>query len=131
MTFPGQDVVPVTTKSNFKIKSTRISRSGSYLKPVLVQVANALIKSKKHPEITERYHCIKSRRGHKKAIIAICHMLLTTIWHILTALKPYTAEDYLVPCPVKKEKILTTLQALNLLKLRGYVIKEDLPVAAS
>ena len=85
---------PRNDQSNSKIKSTRISRAGSYLKPVLVQVANALIKSKKHPEITERYHRIKSRRGHKKAIIAICRMLLTAIWHILTDLKPYTAEGY-------------------------------------
>ena len=122
---------PRNDQSNFKIKSTRISRSGSYLKPVLVQVANALIKSKKHPEITERYRRIKSHRGHKKAIIAICRMLLTAIWHILTDLKPYTAEGYLAPRPVKKEKILTTSQALNLLKLRGYVIKDDLPATAS
>ena len=122
---------PRNDQSNFKIKSTRISRAGSYLKPVLVQVANALIKSKKHPEITERYRRIKSHRGHKKAIIAICRMLLTAIWHILTDLKPYTAEGYLAPRPVKTEKILTTSQALNLLKLRGYVIKDDLPDTAS
>ena len=122
---------PRNDQSNFKIKSTRISRAGSYLKPVLVQVANALIKSKKHPEITERYRRIKSHCGHKKAIIAICRMLLTAIWHILTDLKPYTAEGYLAPRPVKTEKILTTSQALNLLKLRGYVIKDDLPVTAS
>ena len=122
---------PRNDQSNFKIKSTRISRAGSYLKPVLVQVANALIKSKKHLEITERYRRIKSHRGHKKAIIAICRMLLTAIWHILTDLKPYTAEGYLAPRPVKTEKILTTSQALNLLKLRGYVIKDDLPVTAS
>ena len=122
---------PRNDQSNFKIKSTRISRAGSYLKPVLVQVANALIKSKKHLEITERYRRIKSHRGHKKAIIAICRMLLTAIWHILTELKPYTAEGYLAPRPVKTEKILTTSQALNLLKLRGYVIKDDLPDTAS
>ena len=122
---------PRNDQSNFTIKSTRISRAGSYLKPVLVQVANALIKSKKHPEITERYRRIKSHRGHKKAIIAICRMLLIAIWHILTDLKPYTAEGYLAPRPVKTEKILTTSQALNLLKLRGYVIKDDLPVTAS
>ena len=116
---------PRNDQSNFKIKSTRISRAGSYLKPVLVQVANALIKSKKHPEITERYRRIKSHRGHKKAIIAICRMLLTAIWHILTDLKPYSTEGYLTPRPVKKDKILTTSQALSLLKLRGYVIKDD------
>ncbi len=70
---------PRNDQSNKKIKSTRISRAGSYFKPVLVQVANGLLRSKKHPEITDRYKRIKAHRGHKKAIIAICRMLLTAI----------------------------------------------------
>ena len=90
-----------------------------------MQVANALIKSKKHPEITTRYRRIKARRGHKKAIIAICRMLLTAIWHILTDLKPYTPEGFLESRPVNESKILTTSQALHLLKQRGYTIKDD------
>ena len=121
---------PRNDKSDRKIKSTRISHSGSYFKPVLVQVANALIKSKKHPEFITRYKRIKARRGHKKAIIAICRMILTAIWHILSDIKPYTPEGFLESRPVKEEKILTTSQALNLLKLRGYVIKDD-PLPAS
>ena len=121
---------PRNDKSDRKIKSTRISRAGSYFKPVLVQVANALIKSKKHPEFTTRYKRIKARRGHKKAIIAICRMILTAIWHILTDLKPYTPEGFLESRPVSKEKILTTSQALNLLRQRGYLIKDD-PLPAS
>ena len=116
---------PRNDQSNRKIKSTRISRAGSYFKPVLVQVANALIKSKKHPEFTTRYRRIKARRGHKKAIIAICRMILTAIWNILTDLKPYTPEDFLESRPVSESKILTTSQALNLLKQRGYVITDD------
>ena len=90
-----------------------------------MQVANALIKSKKHPEFTTRYRRIKARRGHKKAIIAICRMILTAIWHILTDLKPYTPEGFLESHPVNASKVLTTSQALNLLKQRGYVIKDD------
>ena len=116
---------PLNDQSNKKIKSTRISRAGSYFKPVLVQVANALIKSKKHPEFTTRYKRIKTRRGHKKAIIAICRMILTAIWHILTDLTPYTPEGFLESHPVNKEKVLTISQALNLLKQRGYLIKND------
>jgi hypothetical protein len=116
---------PRNDQSNFKIKSTRISRAGSYFKPILVQVAKALIKSKIHPEFTDRYRRIKARRGHKKAIIAICRMLLTAIWHILTDLKPYTSEGFFESRPVNESKILTTSQALNLLKQRGYVIKDD------
>ena len=112
-------------KSDRKIKSTRISCAGSYFKPVLVQIANALIKSKKHFEFTTRYKRIKTRRGHKKAIIARCRMILTAIWHILTDLKPYTSDGFLESRPVKKEKVLTTSQALNLLRQRGYLIKDE------
>ena len=93
-------------------------------------MSNALIKSKAHPEISSRYRRIKARRGHKKAIIAICRMLLTAIWHILTDLRPYTPEGYLEPRPAKENKTLSTSQALNLLKQRGYVIKDE-PVAAT
>ena len=90
-----------------------------------MQIANALIKSNKHPEFTTRYKRIKARRGHKKAIIAICRMILTAIWHILTDLKPYTPEGFLESRPVNESKVLTTSQALNLLKQRGYIIKDD------
>ena len=121
---------PRNDQSNRKIKSTRISRAGSYFKPVLVQVANALMKSKKHPEITNRYRRIKARRDHKKAVIAICRMLLTAIWHILTDLKPYTPGGFLESRPVNKANVLTTSQTLNLLKQRGYIIKDDvIPVS--
>ena len=113
---------PRNDQSNQKVKSRRISRAGSYLKPRLVQVANALIKSKKPPEFKERYHRIKSRRGHKKAIIAVCKMLLTAIWNMLSKLEPYNPEGFLEHRPVKQEKTLTVSQALELLRLRGYTI---------
>ena len=74
---------PRNDKSAKHVKSTRIAQAGSFLKPLLVQVANALLKSKNHPEFVERYRRIKSHRGHKKALIALCKMLLTAIWNIL------------------------------------------------
>lgn len=113
---------PRNDQSNQKVKSRRISRAGSYLKPLLVQVANVLIKSKKHPEFKERYHRIKSHRGHKKAIIAVCKMLLTAIWNMLSKLEPYNPEGFLEHRPVNNEKTLTVSQALELLRLRGYTI---------
>lgn len=120
---------PRNDGSGGKVKSTRISRAGAYLKPLLVQVANALIKSNKHPEFKERYRRIRSSRGHKKAIIAICRMILVAVWNILSKLEPYTpcvVTD--TPAPFSKE--LSLSQALNFLKLRGYVIKDDVPVGA-
>jgi transposase len=121
---------PRNDQSAGKVKSTRISRSGCYLKPLLVQISNALIKSKKHPEFKERYQRIKARRGHKKAIIAVCKMLLTAIWNVLSKLEPYTAEGFLEHHPVNESKHLTMSQALELLVKRGFTIIDD-PVVAT
>ena len=41
------------------------------------------IKDKSCPYIKARYESLKRRRGHKKAIIAIARLLLTSIYHIL------------------------------------------------
>ena len=116
---------PRNDQSGGKVKSTRISRAGSYIKPLLVQVSNAVIRSKEHPEFGERYRRIKARRGHKKAIIAVCRMLLTAIWNILSKLTPYSPDGFLSPRPVDKAKVLTKSQGLELLRLRGYVITDD------
>ena len=116
---------PRNDQSNQKVKSRRISSAGCYLKPLLVQVANALIKSKKHPEFKERYRRIKSHRGHKKAIIAVCKMLLTAIWNMLSKLEPYNPDGFLEHRPVNEKRVLTKSQALELLRLRGYTITND------
>ena len=116
---------PRNDQSNQKVKSRRISRAGCYLKPLLVQVANSLIKSKKHPEFKERYRRIKSHRGHKKAIIAVCKMLLTAIWNMLSKLEPYNPDGFLGHRPVNEKRVLTKSQALELLRLRGYTITND------
>ena len=118
---------PRNDQSARHVKSTRIAAAGSYLKPILVQVANALIKSNKHPEFTERYRRIKSHRGHKKAMIALCKMLLTAIWNILSTGEVYNPSGYILqsPRPVDEKKVLTQKQALELLRLRGFLIVED------
>lgn len=69
--------------STSKKKSVHISRAGVYIKPLLVQCANAAIKDKSCPYFYHRYQAIKKRRGHKKAIIAIARMLLTCTYNML------------------------------------------------
>lgn len=66
-----------------KKKSVRITKAGIYIKPLLVQRALCAIKDKNCPYIKARYESLKRRRGHKKAVIAIARLLLTSIYHIL------------------------------------------------
>ena len=117
---------PRNDKSAKNIKGTKISQAGSYLKPILVQIANALLKSNDHPEFRERYRRIKARRGHKKAIVAVCRMLLTAIWNILSKLEPYSAKGYLADKIQEHSVVITKAQGLELLRKRGYIFKDEL-----
>lgn len=87
-------LTPTSNESAGKKKSVRVSKAGCYIKPLLVQCANAVVTSKKHPEMRNRYLRLKKRRGHKKAIIAIARMLLTALYHMLKNGENYNAELY-------------------------------------
>ena len=82
-------LVPANNESAGKKFSTRISKGGHYLKPFLVQIANAVVKSEKNPELRNKYLKLKKRRGHRKAIIAICRRLLVAIYHVLLKQESY------------------------------------------
>lgn len=75
---------PANNESAGKKKSTRIGNGGHYLKPVLVQCALAAIRSEKNSYYAIKYNRIRSRRGHKKAIIAIARMMITAIYHMIS-----------------------------------------------
>jgi transposase len=115
---------PRNGQSGGKSKSAHISRVRAYLKPLLVQVANALIKSDKHPEFRNRYRRIKARRGHKKAIIAVCRMILTAVWNVLSKLEPYDPSGFVTPKLLPRSKVLSIDEGLRLLKAQGFVIRE-------
>lgn len=53
-----------------------------------------MVKSKKHPEIHNRYLYLRKRRGHKKAIIATTSMLLTALYNMSMKKELYNAELY-------------------------------------
>jgi transposase len=121
-------VTPQNNESAGKKKTTRISRAGAYLKPLLVQIALAVSKSAKHPEIKDKYQALKKRRGHKKAVIAIARRLLTAIWHILSKKEPYNADLYRSVDKPPANRLLTPEQAFSLLRSKGFQILE--PVTA-
>lgn len=120
-------LTPTNNESARKKKSVRISRAGVYIKPLLVQCANAVSKSDKHPEIRNRYLRIKKRRGHKRAIIAIARMLLTAIYHILKKKEPYNAELYKKSDLIPVNRNITIEQTIQFAKSQGFRITTPLP----
>ena len=115
-------LTPQNNESAGKKKTTRISRAGAYIKPLLVQCALAAIKSKNSIEIRNRYLALKKRRGHKKAIIAIARMLLTAIYNILKKNEPYNPDLYHKSDLPPQHRTVSVDEAIFILQRQGYIV---------
>ena len=119
-------LTPQNNESAGKKKTTRIGKSGQYIKPLLIQCAMAAAnpRSKLHPEILQKYQQLKKRRGSKKARVAIARKLLTAIYQMLLKDEAYC--PYIAPEKesIPENRVLSPEQAIALLKSRGYIISE-------
>lgn len=115
-------VVPANNESAGKKFSTRISKGGQYLKPLLVKVANAVVRSEKYPELKNKYLQLKKRRGHKKAIMAICHRLLVAIYYVLKKNEAYNPELYNQVEYVTPNKTITLQEAASYAQSHGFKV---------
>lgn len=115
-------LTPQNNESAGKKKTTRIGKSGAYLKPLLVQIAIASSRSEKHPEIREKYLALKKRRGGQKAKIAIARRLLTAIFNILQKNEPYNPSLQSKEDKPPSTRIISQDQAISILANMGYIL---------
>lgn len=122
-------LTPQNNESAGKKKSVRISRAGVYIKPLLVQCANAAIKKKDNNPFKAHYLNVKRRRGHKKAIIAVARKMLAYIYHMILndeAYDPKKHEKLECNAPTNSQpKPLELNQAIELLLQNGYTVSLD------
>ena len=126
-------LTPSNNQSAGKKKSVRISRAGVYLKPALVQVAHAAVKSKDAPYYKSKYERISKRRGKKRAIIAIARMILTAAYQMLKSGEVWNPSDlFKVDMPIvlqEKQKKKAIQNAMKLLVSEGLLDPSTIPVA--
>ena len=116
-------LTPANNESAGKKKSTRISKAGQFLKPLLVQCALAATQDKTNPYFAIKYQRIKKRRGHKKAIIAIARMMLVCIYHMIKTgecFNPSDFEEFQNPAP--RRVVMNETNAIEFLREQGYDI---------
>lgn len=126
-------LTPSNNESAGKKKSVRITRAGVYLKPALVQVAHAAVKSDKSSYYKIKYERICKRRGKKRAIIAIARMILTAIYNMFVTGKEWNPSDlYKIDMPqemLESQKDKAIKQAIKLLVSNGVIKANDISVA--
>jgi transposase len=128
-------LTPGNNESAGKKKSVRITRAGVYLKPALVQVAHAAVKSDKSPYYKIKYERLYKRRGKKRAIIAIARMILTAIYNMFITGEEWNPTDlYKIDMPqemAQKQKEKAIKQAIKLLVAQGLIKTTDISLAYS
>lgn len=99
---------PRSDESAGKRRNTRTRDGNAWLKPVLVQAAWAASR-KKDSYLKAQFHRIKTRRGAKKAAVAVASSLLTIAFHIL---RDGTAYQDLGPQHFDQRNVTRTTQRL-------------------
>jgi len=87
---PGQN------ESAGKRGKSNIRPGNPYLRSALVEAAIAATCAK-DSYFREKYYRLKARRGHKRAVVAVAHKILTAIYYVLSSNTPYQelGADYL------------------------------------
>lgn len=128
-------LTPGNNESAGKKKSVRITRAGVYLKPALVEVAHAAVKSTQTPYYRIKYNAIAKRRGKKRAIIAIARMILTAVFHMLSTgevWNPVDLKQIDIPDELREKELQKSLrQAAKLLVAHGFISLDSIQIPQS
>jgi transposase len=76
-------VCPGNNESAGKRKSTHIPKGNVYLKTALVEAGNAAARTK-GTYLRDKFYRLKARRGYKRAVVAIAHKILVSIYHMFS-----------------------------------------------
>lgn len=81
-------VCPGNDQSAGRRRSGHTTKGSKWLKAVLIEVALAATRTK-DTYLAALYRKIKARRGHLRALIAVAHSILVSIWNMLTTGETY------------------------------------------
>jgi transposase len=80
-------VCPGNHESAGKRKTGKTRKGNAVIRSILCECANAARRTKS--VFAAKYQSLVIRRGHKKAIVALAHKLIRTIFFVLTRRQPY------------------------------------------
>jgi transposase len=110
---------PGNNESAGKRHSGRSSVRGSIVKTIMVEIAWGAVR-KKGSYYREKFYRLRTRKGSKKAIVAVAHRILKAVFHIIKFDIPYRelGEEYLVQLGAKSRLNNLNKQAQKL----GYIL---------
>lgn len=119
-------MAPGNNESAGKRKSGKTNNGNKHLRVTLVGAAQAAGRTK-DTYLSAQYHRIASRRGRKRASVAVGHSILVMIYHMLIKKQPYLelGVDYFD----QRKKSVVVSNALKRLEALGYKVTLENKVA--
>jgi transposase len=110
---PGND------ESAGKRRSGKTRKGSKWLSQTLVECAKSANRSK-DTYLAAQYRRLRARRGANKATIAVCHSILTAVWHMLQTGETYTdpGGDFFA----RRDPERTRKRLVNQLERLGYTV---------
>lgn len=92
---------PGSHESAGKHRKVGVRKGNPHLKRRMIQIATSAVKTN-GTYYQHKYQQLGKRRGHKRAIVAIARIILTTIFHMISRGTDYAEVDLPVPRPVNR-----------------------------
>src|SRR5262249_53011907 len=81
-------VAPGNDESAGKQRSGKTRKGNRRLRAILTQLAHAAVRTKDR-YLSALYHRLAARRGKNRAIIAVAHAIMVSVFHMLSRQQPY------------------------------------------
>lgn len=122
-------LAPGNHQSGGKRYSGRTTKGNKPLSSIMVQAAWGATRTK-DSFLKSRYQRLAARRGKKRAIVAVAHSMLVSVWHMLTYQQPYQelGGDYFDERK-KESKVNYLIRRLE--KLTGSAVRIELQPATA
>src|SRR5215467_7875250 len=81
-------VAPGNDESAGKQRSGKTRKGNRPLRAILTQLAHAAVRTK-GTSLSALYQCLAARRGKNRAIVAVAHAIMCSVFHMLSRQEPY------------------------------------------
>jgi transposase len=107
-------LVPSVYQSAGKLINGHITKHGSpHIRSMIIEVAHAIIRTKRNSRLKKFFLKVKSRRGTKIGVVALARKVLCILYHLLISQETYKDDLLGKPRSVKFSSVQSTSMSLD------------------
>jgi len=107
-------LVPSVYQSAGKLINGHITKHGSpHIRAMIIEVAHAIIRTKRNSKLKKFFLRIKARRGTKIGLVALARKVLCILYHLIISQETYQDDSLGKPRSIKCSSVQSTSMSLD------------------